>query len=87
MVGQYSSVVLNRGAFDGVEPGQVLAVLRQGELIQDPYTKESIRTPEERSGLLMVYRVFDRVSYGLILRATHPMAVFDAVGPPEPTDL
>jgi hypothetical protein len=87
MVGQYSSVVLNRGAFDGVEPGQVLAVLRQGELIQDPYTKESIRTPEERSGLLMVYRVFDRVSYGLILRATHPMAVFDAVGPPQPTDL
>lgn len=87
MVGQYSSVALNRGAFDGVEPGHVLAVLRQGEVVQDPYTKESIRTPDERSGLLMVYRVFDRVSFGLILKATHPMAVYDAVAPPEPSDI
>ncbi len=87
LIGQYQSVVVNKGSRDGAQPGQVLAVLRQGDLVQDPYTKETVRIPEERAGLMMVYRVFEKVSYGLILKATRTMQVLDRVAPPAGTDL
>ena len=42
----------------------------------------TVMLPYERAGILMVFRAFDRLSFGLILEAEHPMSVFDAVRPP-----
>ena len=41
-----------------------------------------IKLPDERVGLLMVFRVFDRVSYGLIMQATDPVHTLDSVQTP-----
>lgn len=41
-----------------------------------------IKLPDERVGLLMIFRVFDRVSYGLIMQATDPINTKDAVQTP-----
>lgn len=38
--------------------------------------------PFERSGILMVFRTFERVSFGLILDATRPMHIEDRIAPP-----
>lgn len=41
-----------------------------------------IKLPDERVGLLMIFRVFDRVSYGIIMQASDPIHTKDAVQTP-----
>ena len=43
---------------------------------------DSVKLPDARSGLLMVYEVFDKVSYGLILEADGPVYLLDTVKNP-----
>jgi hypothetical protein len=83
-VARLQAVVLDRGQEDGLEVGHVLAIYRSGDIVTDPVTRELVALPEERAGLLMVFRVFDRVSYALILEAQQEMRVMDAVRPPQP---
>ena len=39
--------------------------------------RTAMQLPDERHGLLFVFRVFDRVSYALILSATSPVSAGD----------
>ncbi|WP_416396600.1 LysM peptidoglycan-binding domain-containing protein [Allohahella sp. A8] len=82
-IGQYDVVVLNRGEREGIKNGNVLAVYKRGEQVRDPYTKEVIQLPPARAGMLMVFRVFDKMSYGLILSAEQPLSTLDKVRNPE----
>ncbi len=79
IAGQNQVVSINRGAADGVERGHVLAVLRDGPLVTDRTTEKptQIKLPDERHGLLFVFRVFDRVSYGLVLQVQQPVTAGD----------
>ena len=81
-IGQYNVVVINRGERENIKEGNILAIYKKGGLVRDPFTKEKIELPAERAGLLMVFRVFKKVSYGLILKATRPLAVMDEVRTP-----
>jgi len=83
-VGQYQVVVLNQGLNDGLQPGYVLAVYRSGATVRDIVAeKESeVTLPDSRSGVLMVFRVFDKVSYGLIMTASRDIHLYDAVRNP-----
>ncbi|MCY7315969.1 MAG: LysM peptidoglycan-binding domain-containing protein [Rubrivivax sp.] len=67
--GQNQVVSINRGQRDGIERGHVLALWRAGRLAVDTTSadKAALRLPDERHGMLFVFRVFDRVSYALIL--------------------
>ena len=42
----------------------------------------SIKLPDERVGLLMVFRIFERVSYGLIMQTSQPINKLDSVQTP-----
>ena len=79
---------VNRGTRQGLTPGVVLAVDQRGEVVQDiwkrrPFGKDvhgaHIELPYERAGTLIVFKVFDRVSYGLVIGARGPMRVADRV--------
>ncbi len=77
LIGQYQTVVLNLGEWDGIEPGHVMAIYNPGRIVDDTLASERVRLPDLRAGLLMVYRVFDRTSFGLITettRAVKPLA-------------
>lgn len=81
-IGRYDVVILNKGKRDNLQVGNVLAVYNLGSTIKDFVSKESVKLPDTRAGLLMVFRVFDKTSYGIILTATQPMRVGDAVKTP-----
>jgi hypothetical protein len=77
--GQNQIVALNRGANDGIERGHVLALYRDGKVVVDPTDKgrTKIKLPDERHGILFVFRVFERMSYALILTVKDPVAAGD----------
>ncbi len=81
-VSQWDVVVLNVGSDGGLEVGNVLGVYRRGERVRDPATGDYIRLPADRAGLLMVFRTFERLSYGLILRTEQPLKVLDELRNP-----
>jgi hypothetical protein len=81
---QNQVVVLNRGAKDGLESGHVLALQKDGQRLVDKTTeaKEAMKLPNERNGLVMVFRTFDRVSYALILEIGEVVRVGDRLANP-----
>lgn len=81
-IGRMDVVVINRGSREGLQPGHLLSIYRTGELVRDPVTNERIKVPDFRAGLLMVFRSFEKVSYGLVVRAERPLQVMDQVRNP-----
>lgn len=84
-IGQLDVVILDRGADDGLSPGTVLQVDRRGETIRDVVAedpRERVTLPDEKAGLLMVFRTFQRVSFGIVMEATRAMHVLDRVHNP-----
>ncbi len=81
-VGQYDVVVLDRGEREGLASGNVLAIYKRGALVKDRIANSTVQLPSERAGLLMVFRVFKKLSYGLVLAAERPLAVGDEVKNP-----
>ena len=78
--GQNQIVSLNRGVNDGVERGHVLALYRNGKVVIDPTDatpRTKIKLPDERHGVLFVFRVFNRMSYALILSVKDPVSPGD----------
>ncbi len=81
-IGQFDVVTLNKGKRDGLIEGNVLAVYKTGETVRDRVTGEMVKIPDERAGLLMVFRTYDKLSYGLVLAASRQLAVMDKVQNP-----
>ncbi len=77
-------VVVNRGTQDGLERGHVMAIRKDGERLADRTdpAKPQIKLPNERNGLLMVFRTFDKLSYALVLQVTDGVKVGDRFNNP-----
>ena len=78
-IGQHMVVTLNRGEKDGLAPGHVLAVLQKGAVVNDSQRLffSSVRLPDERAGLMMVFKTYKSMSYALIMEANRAMHVND----------
>ncbi|HYL03889.1 MAG TPA: LysM domain-containing protein [Steroidobacteraceae bacterium] len=94
LVGQFEVVAINRGKRHGLEAGNVLAVDSAGEVVSDMAGRtggmigsrsafaRTVQLPDERSGTLLVFKVFDRMSYGLIVGASDTIHRLDVVRNP-----
>jgi len=86
-IGQFHVVVLNLGEDDGMELGHVLSVFQSGREVKDNLSKkfggEAITLPDENSGLVLVFRIFEKVSYALVMRAEREIRVYDRAANPE----
>ena len=82
--GQYSVITLNKGRRDGVETGHVLALYQKGEVIKAKgWFAPNVTLPDMRYGLIMVFRVFNKVSYALVLETKLPVQLLDSARNPE----
>ena len=45
-------------------------------------TGDGLKLPDERTGLMFVFRVFEKMSYGMVMRASRPIYVGDIVQTP-----
>lgn len=81
-VGSKDVVIINKGLRDGIKIGNVLAVYRLGETIKDDIGGKDIKLPDEEAGLLMVFRVYDKLSFGIVLSASQMLSVGDTVKNP-----
>ncbi len=83
--GTQSIVTLNRGAKQGVQVGYVLELLDTGATILDRTSdrREYIKLPDERIGMMFVFRVFDEISYALVFRVSKAVKVGDRFVEPE----
>ncbi len=94
LIGQYQVVVMNRGSSDGLAPGDVLTVFQTGDVVRDRYASgsflskaslsrgEKVRLPDEEAGTVMIFKVYDRIGYGLVMEAYGDIHVHDAVRNP-----
>jgi len=95
-IGPRQVVALSRGASDGVENGEVYSIFQPGQTITDRYKypegsprkffnpKDSkVTLPEEYVGHVMIFRTFDRVSYGLVMDGLKPVHIYDTLRAPE----
>lgn len=84
-VGSKQVVVINLGARAGMETGHVLAIHQSGGTVRDAYADEpgeEVSLPAQDVGTLMVFKVFDRVSYALIMDSTRAIHLHDTVTNP-----
>ncbi|MDD5329099.1 MAG: LysM peptidoglycan-binding domain-containing protein [Sulfuricella sp.] len=85
-VGSGAIVTLNRGGRNGLEIGHVLAIYRHGRSVKpnesDKASPEIVKLPDERYGLVFVFRVFDKLSYALVMQTTRPVQLLDDVRTP-----
>ncbi|RPH65809.1 MAG: LysM domain-containing protein [Burkholderiales bacterium] len=84
-VGRTNVVSLNLGKAAGIEVGHVLAIKQRGRTVTDREAAkpEQVRLPDRPVGHLLVFRVFDKIAYGLIMEASESIAVGDAVSNPQ----
>jgi hypothetical protein len=85
--GPQSVITINRGRADGLEVGHVLALYTLGSTVRDVSKPRNandamIQLPDERAGLSFVFRVFERVSYALVMNITRPVSPLDVVQTP-----
>jgi len=81
--GPLQIISINRGRADGIEVGHVLALYSLGGTVRDTARANArITLPDERAGLSFVFRVFDRVSYALVMHVTRPISPLDVVRTP-----
>lgn len=83
---QYSNVVINRGRREQVEPGDVFSIYKNSKpitIVAADNTERQVVLPGIPIGKIFVYRVFDKVSYALVLESTDATGVGDVVAPPD----
>ncbi len=73
---------MNRGTSHGLSVGDVLTVFQKGTEVRDHVKGGSVKLPDEEAGTVMVFKVYDRISYGLIMEATTAIHVEDFVRNP-----
>lgn len=83
--GQNDVISVNRGKANGLDVGSVLQLYRAGPVVPDRSGNSNVpvKLPDEKYGTLFIFRVFDNISYGLVMQVTDAVRVGDIARSPE----
>jgi hypothetical protein len=92
VAGKYNVLAINRGKQHGLAPGNALGVFHRGELVHDRYDRQDwsaftanydrLRLPDERSATVLVFKVYDRMSYALVVESWETIQRGDFIAHP-----
>jgi hypothetical protein len=93
VAGRYQVLAINRGQRHGLKPGNALGVFYRGEVVRDRFDRgnswmaytasyDRVRLPDERSATVLLFRVYDRMSYGLVVESSQVIRRGDFVAHP-----
>ena len=91
--GPHEVIALSGGKFDDIDNGTVFSVWRIGSNAADHIAhkepmmadQDRVRLPDEYEGHVMVFRAFDKMSYGLVMDGTKEIHVGDVLKHPDAT--
>lgn len=75
-------VALNVGERDGLVIGDILVIKQAGEIVKDRVANELIQLPDNRAGMLIVFRTFEKMSFGFVVSSSQSLRVGDRVTNP-----
>lgn len=79
-IGRQQIAVINKGKRDNIKLGNVFAIYEPNRKKEDPIDPRTVyKIPKERIGELMVFRIFEKVSFGLVMRSTESIEKYDYV--------
>ena len=84
-MGLYQTVVVNLGLRDNISVGNILEIEKEGKVVIDHNEAETnfaVKLLDERNGLLMIIRTYEKMSFGLIMQAESPIHINDMVKTP-----
>lgn len=91
--GQNQIITVNRGKNDGIDLGTVLELSRHGGEVVDktddkswsfgPFGRKLVKLPDRQYGSIFIFRVFDHISYGLVMQVTDTVQIGDLAKSPE----
>jgi hypothetical protein len=94
VAGRFQVLAINRGKRDGLVPGNAVAIFQRGESVRDygaagpvnwrvyATNYDTVQLPKERSGTMLLFQVYDRMSYGLVVESTTVMRRGDYIKHP-----
>lgn len=78
-VGSMDVVAISLGERDGMKDGDILSIRQTGDVVKDKVRNEVIQLPDVRAGMLIIFRVYDKMSFGLVVSADRALKVGDKV--------
>jgi hypothetical protein len=84
-IGRYQTIAINLGERDGLQTGNLLRVMQNGKAIPDYAGTDpgfTVKLPDERIGLVLVVRTFEKMSYALVMEAEQPISLKNYVESP-----
>ena len=76
-IGALDVVATTFGEVDDVEVGTLLSIAKVSEPVRDQVSGKRYTLPSETAGTMMLFAVYDRASFGLVLSANQPLSVAD----------
>ncbi|WP_263081445.1 LysM peptidoglycan-binding domain-containing protein [Endozoicomonas sp. Mp262] len=79
--GKHDTIIISIGNQESLRPGDVLAI-QSNRKIRDRFSKQKVRLPPQDIGMAMIYRSFDKLSYGIVMSASQEIEIGDFLNNP-----